>query len=72
MTVAVAWPVTLGSIEVSHCTVALGGQIMTGGGVSDTVMVCTQLDELPQLSLAVQVRAMTIVFGQLPGAVLSM
>jgi hypothetical protein len=69
--VAVAWPVTLGSVEVLHCTVAVGGQTRTGGGVSDTVSVCTQLEELPQLSSAVQVRVITAVPAQLPGAVLS-
>ena len=40
-----------------HSTVASDGQPeSTGAVVSCTVMTCEQLDELPQLSVAVQVR----------------
>ena len=55
---AVASPVAFGSVEAAQSTVASGGQVMVGAAVSLTVMVCTQLAELPQPSVAVQVRAM--------------
>ena len=55
---AVAEPVEPGSVEAAQSTVASGGQVMVGAAVSLTVMVCTQLAELPQASVAVQVRAM--------------
>ena len=45
-------------MEAAQSTVASGGQVMVGAAVSLTVMVCTQLAELPQASVAVQVRAM--------------
>src|SRR5436309_485649 len=70
--VTVALPVTLGSVEVLHSTMAVGGQVMAGAIVSPTIMVWRQLLSLPQASVAVQVRVMTVVFGQLPGAVLSL
>src|SRR6266498_272794 len=41
-------------------TVRLGGQTMLGGVVSRRVTVCTQLALLPQASVAVQVRAITL------------
>jgi hypothetical protein len=40
LSVAVALPVTIGSLEVLHWTVASGGQVITGAVVSTTVMVC--------------------------------
>jgi hypothetical protein len=40
------------------------GQVITGGIVSRTVMICTQLAELVQPSVMVWVRA--IVIGQVP------
>src|SRR5439155_13742508 len=42
-------------------TVRCGLQVIVGGVVSRTVMVCRQLALLPQASVAVQVRAMTLV-----------
>jgi hypothetical protein len=42
----------------------LGGLVMTGGVVSRTVMVWTQLALLPQASVAVQVREMTLALPQ--------
>src|SRR5229473_1209566 len=42
-------------------TVFAGAQVRVGGVVSRTVMVWMQLAELPQASVAVQVRAMTLV-----------
>src|SRR5687768_18524318 len=43
LSVAVALPVTLGSLGVLHWTVASGGQLITGAVVSTTLMVCTQI-----------------------------
>ena len=54
--VAVAVPVLLGAVEAVQSTVVLAGQLITGPCVSVTVMCCVQLDALPQLSVAVQVR----------------
>ena len=57
--VAVATPVTLvvgGTVQLMF---VLGGQVITGAVVSVTVMVWSQLELLPQLSVAVQVRVMT-------------
>ena len=68
---AVAWPVTVGSVGEVHSTVAVGGHWIVGGVVLPTVIFCTQLTALPQLSLAVHVRVMTFVFGQSPGASVS-
>ena len=55
---AVAEPVEPGSVKAAQSTVASGGQVMVGAAVSLTVMVCRQLAELPQSSVAVQVRRM--------------
>src|SRR5438128_5569922 len=71
LSVAVALPVAVGSLEVLHWTVASGGQVITGAVVSTTLMVCTHELLLPAQSVAVQVRVMTLVLGQLPGTVLS-
>src|SRR5690606_40188283 len=64
-------PNTLGSIASSHSTVTLAGQVITGGVVSSTVIVCTQSLALPQLSTAVHVRSMVYVSGHEPGMVVS-
>jgi len=56
LSVAVALPVTLGSVGEFKRTVFFDGQLTTGGRVSITVMVCVKLAVLPQLSLAVQSR----------------
>ena len=66
-----ARPVTDGSVGEVHSTVAVGGHRMVGGVLLPTVIFCTQLTELPQLSLAVHVRVMTLVFGQSPGVSVS-
>src|SRR5687768_2175261 len=71
LSVAVALPVTLGSLGVLHWTVASGGQLITGAVVSTTLMVCTQELLLPAQSVAVQVRVITEVLGQSPATVLS-
>jgi len=67
LSVAVALPVAFGSVEALQSTVWSGGQVMLGAVESTTLMVCVQLTVLPHASVAVQVRVMTFVFGQLPG-----
>ena len=47
------------------------GQLITGGVVSTTQMVRLQVDELPQSSVAVQVRVTQYSAGQSPGTVTS-
>ena len=49
---------TNGKVLLLHATVRLAGQVITGATLSILVIVCTQVDELPQLSDAVQVRVM--------------
>ena len=56
--VAVALPVAATSVELVQLTVVSPGQLITGGVVSTTVMCWTQLVELLQLSVAVNVRVM--------------
>lgn len=47
------------------------GQVMTGAVVSSTQMVWVQLDELPEQSVAVQVRVTQYSCGHEPGVVTS-
>jgi hypothetical protein len=70
--VAVAVPVLAGSVEAVQSIVVLAGQLIVGACVSVTVIVCVQVLELPQLSVAVQVRVMTWLPAQLPAAVTSL
>jgi hypothetical protein len=58
LSVAVATPSADGSVAVAQETVTLAGQLITGGVLSTTVMVCAQLELLPLASVAVQVRVM--------------
>src|SRR6266853_4438467 len=58
-------PVALVLVLAGHSSTRLAGQVIVGGVVSRTVMVCTHLAVLPQASVAVQVRAMTLVPPQL-------
>src|SRR6266581_4026694 len=53
---AVATPVALVSVSAGHSSTRFGGQVMTGGVVSRTVMVWMQRELLPQASVAIQVR----------------
>jgi hypothetical protein len=69
---AVAEPVLLGSVEAVQSMLTFTGQSMSGPVVSVTVIVCAQLEELPQLSVAVQVRVITKLPAQAPGAVESL
>ena len=54
--VAVAVPVAAGAVDAAQETDTLAGQVMVGGVVSTTFIVCTQLLKLPQASVALQVR----------------
>ena len=72
LSVAVALPVALGSVEALQSTVVSAGQVILGAVVSTTLMVCAQLAVMPQASVAVQVRLITFVFGQLPVTELSL
>src|SRR6266542_900743 len=63
---AVATPVTVVPVSViGHSSTTVGGQAMAGFSVSRTVMVCTQLTLLLHASVAVQVRAMTLLPAQM-------
>ena len=52
LSVAVTAPVSAAGIAPRLCTVTFIGQVMTGGVVSCTVIVCVQVDMLPQASVA--------------------
>src|ERR1041384_5015073 len=58
-------PVALVVVTAGHSSIRSGGQVITGGVVSRTMIVCTRLDLLLQVSVAVQVRAITLVLPQL-------
>ena len=62
---AVAKPVLAGLESAGNSNVRLAGQVITGGVRSRTVMLWTQLTELPHSSVAVHVRAITLVAPQL-------
>src|ERR1051325_6736417 len=56
VSLAVAVPVALGSVEPVHSTMASGTSLVVGAVVSTRVMVCVDWALLPQASVAVQVR----------------
>src|SRR6266536_6133065 len=58
LSVAVAKPVLLGSVESPHARTLSNGQVITGGVVSAKVMCWTQVATLWQASSAIQVRSM--------------
>ena len=59
LSVAVASPfVMLALVSAEHSMVTLPGQVITGGVISLTVIVWLQLAELPQASVAFQMRVM--------------
>src|ERR1041384_2439993 len=62
---AVAAPVALVVVAAPHSSVRLGGGVRMGGVVSRTVMVCSAFVLLPQASVAVQIREMTLAPPQL-------
>ena len=70
--VAVAVPVLAGTVRASQSIVTFGGQLMIGGVLSSTKMVCTQLLELPQSSAATHVRVIVRSWGQEPATVTSL
>jgi hypothetical protein len=70
--VAVAVPVAAGNVEAPQATVTSTGQVITGGVVSTTVIVCTHEAVLPQESVAVQVRVMTELPAQVPACTTSL
>jgi hypothetical protein len=60
LSVAVALPVSAGSVESPHSTVASLGQLITGSSLSLSSIFCGQLALLPHESAAVQVRVMPV------------
>jgi hypothetical protein len=52
-------------MSAGHSSVTLAGGVIVGGVVSRTVIIWTALAALPQPSVAVQVRVMTLVPPQL-------
>src|SRR5207253_1387702 len=63
--VAVATPVALVVVTAGQSRTRFPGAVIFGGVVSCTVMVWSALALLPHRSVAVQVRAMTLVLAQL-------
>src|SRR5712692_754915 len=52
-------PVAVGLVSAGHSSaLSIGKPVKLGGVVSATVMVCVQLAEFMQVSVAIQVRAM--------------
>jgi hypothetical protein len=66
LSVAVAEPVAAGAELVLHCMVVFAGHVICGGVLSSTKIVCVQELELPQSSIAVNVRVMVLSCGQAP------
>ena len=71
LSVAVAYPVFDGSVEAVQSTVLPDGHVITGGVVSSTVMVWTQVATLLCASVAVHVRVIVYSCGHEPGVMLS-
>ena len=63
--VAVATPVLFVEVSAGHSRTRSAGTVRAGGVVSLTVICCTQVLLLPQASVAVQVRLITLIV--LPG-----
>ena len=72
LSVAVATPVLAGCVIALQLMVTFGGQVMTGGVLSSTKIVCRQLLELPQSSVATQVRFIVLSCGHAPPTVTSL
>jgi hypothetical protein len=64
MSVAVALPVALGSVEPLQLVLKSGGQKITGGVVSRTVISCAQVRVFPAQSVAFHVRVIRRIMGQ--------
>src|SRR5438093_8816156 len=70
LSVAVTPPMLAGSTEALHSTVALVGQVRTGGMVSSTVILCVASPKLPHSSVTRYTRV--TVPGQRPTSPLSL
>jgi hypothetical protein len=74
LSVAEAMPragLTAGFVLAEHSMVTFAGQVMEGATLSSTTMTCVQLLELPQSSVASQVRVIVRSCGQAPATVAS-
>lgn len=69
---AVAFPVLVGSVLPLHCMVISAGQEIDGATLSSTTMVCAHVFELPQASVATQVRVIVSSWGHAPPTVTSL
>lgn len=68
LSVAVAVPVLPGKVLAVQRMVTFGGQVMAGAMLSSINIVCTQVLELPQSSVALQVREIVLSWGHAPPA----
>jgi hypothetical protein len=57
-------PVFMGGTSLAHSTVIFAGQVMVGGVLSNTVITCAHVAELPQASVARYVRVSINLFTQ--------
>ena len=57
--VAVAVPVAAGAVDAVQAMDTSAGQVIVGGVVSSTVIVCRQVLKLPQASVALEVLVIT-------------
>lgn len=71
LSVAVAEPVFPGKLLTEQLIVTLIGQVMAGAWLSSTTIVCVQVLELPQSSVAIQVRVIVLSCGHTPATVTS-
>jgi hypothetical protein len=71
LSVAVAVPVVAGNELWVHSIVTFTGHVIAGGKLSSTNMVCTQVLELPQSSVASHVRVIVLSCGHPPATVAS-
>ena len=71
LSVAVAVPVVAGKVPPEQSIVMSAGQVMAGATLSSIIMVCVQVLELPQSSVAIQVRVMVPSCGHAPATDMS-
>jgi hypothetical protein len=71
ISVPVAVPVFAGKVLAEHWMVTFGGQVIDGGTSSLMVMSCVHVLELPQSSVAIQVRVIAVSCGHPAPCVLS-
>jgi len=65
-------PVAAGNVLVLHSMVTFAGQVIAGARLSSTKMIWLQVLELPQSSVACQVRVMVNSWGHIPGKEISL